>query len=65
MKEFKSPCMGCNERKPACHSQCVRYKIYYGVLHEVGRRKSQDVRRCEPYVYKPVLYNICTKRKRK
>ena len=40
---IESPCMECQERKPACHDSCERYREYKAKVDEVkGRKREAD-----------------------
>lgn len=40
---IESPCLECQERKPACHDSCERYRGYKAKVDEVkGRKREAD-----------------------
>lgn len=36
-----NPCKNCDKRDQNCHANCVKYKIFKGILHEEARKKKE------------------------
>lgn len=50
---IESPCLGCENRAPKCHSVCEVYKLYKQELASVKdtiRKEKQDTRLVRDYV---------------
>ena len=39
---YNSPCMGCSERKLACHDKCQKYKEFKNKLNSYKEIKKQN-----------------------
>lgn len=36
-----NPCKNCDKRDQNCHANCVKYKIFKGILNEEARKKRE------------------------
>lgn len=58
MKEIHSPCENCTERYRACHDYCKKHHAYLKIQREVNRRIREDLKKNNPYYFKPAVRKI-------
>lgn len=58
MKEIHSPCKNCTERYRACHDYCKKHHAYLKIQKEVNRRICTNLKKFNPYYFKPAVCKI-------